>query len=218
MPMLSLRAEAEGERTPIAIVRQSVPENEPQMATPIELARQNGESEEFGNRFRRRETRVATRIGGLPPNDSGSRRCVDHCIRRQPVPAKRSKMATRIGLPQQNGGVRSGNGHHVLQSSVTACEKGHKWQLALDLLVERRKHSGSETGCGLRHSMPARKTTDGNSHWARSAGRKQNESAHRLNMPARTFMFERYAGLLGSHGKKLLCAPSRIPPLLRVEI
>jgi hypothetical protein len=158
MPMLSLRADAEGERTPIAIVRQSVPENEPQMATPIELARQNGESEEFGNRFRRRETRVATRIGGLPPNDSGSRRCVDHCIRRQPVPAKRSKMATRIGLPQQNGGVRSGNGHHVLQSSVTACEKGHKWQLALDSLAERRKHSGSETGCGLRHSTPARRS------------------------------------------------------------
>ena len=84
--------------------------------------------------------------------------CVDHCIGRQPVPAKRSKLATRIGLPQQNGGVRSENGHHVLQSSVTACEKGHKWQLALDSLAERRKHSGSETGCGLRHSTPARRS------------------------------------------------------------
>ena len=90
MGLLSGITEARGERTPIAIVRQSVPAKEPQMATRIELAQQNGESEECGNRFRRRETRVATRIGGLPPKDSGSR-CMRRSLHRAAIGACEKK-------------------------------------------------------------------------------------------------------------------------------
>ena len=63
---------SEGERTPIAIVRQSTPAKVPQNATRIEPAQQNGERGKCGNRFKRRVTRVATRIDGLAQKDGGS--------------------------------------------------------------------------------------------------------------------------------------------------
>ena len=55
-------------------------------------------------------------------------------------------------------------------ATVSACEKGHEWQLALDLLSRMAEAKWMRTPFAIvRQSVPARRAKSGNSHWACSA-------------------------------------------------
>ena len=52
-------------------------------------------------------------------------------IVRQSLPAKEPRMATRIGLAQQNGGSEVDAQIIRYRAAITSCEKRQEWQLAL---------------------------------------------------------------------------------------
>ena len=143
-----------------------------------------------------RKARMATRIAPTQ-QDGGSEVDAQIICYRAAISAceKKQEWQLALGFLSRMAESKVEADTICYSATVSACEKGNEWQLALDLLSRMAEAKWMRTPFArVRHSVPARKTTDGNSHWARSAGRKQSGSAHHLNMPDRTFTFEMYAG------------------------